>query len=641
MLDTSETNLWRELQNGTAWRDDLLASLEDQINRYTGPYYKGDGNPADEEETDFENHAYEQISAFVPATVAERPRVKVSTRRPVAQRDVAKALQGHVNRWIRDTNFKEVLEQLAVDFMFRWAVAMVSVRPRPESRQSDDPLLTQQVTRISPKNFAWDPMAPDPSQARWLAHRYKLDKDELIEMAKADPDGGWNLEVIESLTPGMANSHQSDAVGSDENEYELDRGQIELWDIYIPEETDHSERGEQFTHENGFTGTLRTLAVSTSNSDLEGEGKEKGFSVREPQPYFGAPGGPYRVGGAYFVPDKGAPLSPLVVTQAQSDNHNAFVGSMVRSLMDYCRKIVATGIDQDDAERINAAKHDHITRVSNPIDVSRDLQVFETGGISQQHVLGEQILRDTYERVSGQSGALKGEVEGGATATAVSEAVDAGQARATWPRNKFITFAEMLLHDVMRYGYYTDQIVEFLGEEAQDLIRPDDPTILPEGMEAIFFGGNFEEGSGATFEDLETTIDLYSMIRTSEASQQRKAALVIQLMQVLPPLMAQFPFVKWREVIDMLGDMENIPELADAFDWKVLEQMSGAPMPAPTTPMTASNAGQMGLNAPGFQGRIPNVQRAQGSLQSLQPSSNGQAPSNGKALNGAAAGGLN
>jgi len=231
------------------------------------------------------------------------------------------------------------------------------------------------------------------------------------------------------------------------------------------------------------------------------------------------------------------------------------------------------------------------------------------------------------------SGALKGEVESGATATAVSEAVDAGQARASWPRNKFVTFAESILRDVAWFGYHTDQIVEPLGEEASDLIRSDDPTQLPEGTDAWFFGGTFEEGSGATFDDLELVIDLYSMVRTSEATQRRKAELVLQLLQILPPMMVQFPFVKWQQIVDMLGDMENIPEMSEAFDWKVLEQMSGVPMQAPTTPMTATNAGKIGVQASGFKGQVPNVERAQAALQGLMPSSNGQAPP-GKNMNG-------
>jgi len=389
MLNRSTPNLWKEIRNAEDRRDERLESLDSEIQRYTGPWYSGAG-PTEGEEPDYENHTYEAISSFVPSAVAERPRVKISTRRPTAQREVAKALQGHVNRWVRDTDFKTTLEQLAVDFWFRWAVSMTSVRPRIEAYESDDPLLTQQVDRISPRNFCWDAMAPDPSKARWYAHRYKIDHEDLIEMAEHG-DEGWNLEVVKGLTPGLVGPRHSSMVGgSDEDEYTLDRGEIELYDIYIPEETNHVQqgRGARFTQANGFTGTLRTLAVSTSTGGVTNDDDSpKGVEVREPVPYFGPRTGPYRIGGAYFVPDKNEPLSPLVVTKAQADNHNAFVASSVRSALNYCRKIIATGIDEDDAERINSARHDHITRITNPIDVSRDLQIFETGGISQQHVV--------------------------------------------------------------------------------------------------------------------------------------------------------------------------------------------------------------------------------------------------------------
>jgi len=650
MLATGAQALWREISNAEERRDSKLRSLEAQIKRYAGPWY--DGSPADDEEPDYENHSYEAISAFVPSTVAQKPRVKISTRRPTAQREVAKAIQGHVNRWIRDSHFKDVLEHLAVDFQFRWSVALVSVKPRPEAYESDDPLLTQQVDRISPKDFCWDAMAPEPNKARWMAHRYKVDHADLIRRARADaklPEDereGWNVEAVEALTAGMANARVSDAAGSDERDYQLDRQEVELYDIYIAEETNHVEqgRGEQYTQANGFAGTLRTLAVTAAGTplisgghvkQLEGDGDDTGVEIRSPRPYFGPPQGPYVIGGAFIVPDKNEPLSPLVVTQAQADNLNAFTASMVRQGLNYCKKIIASGIDKDDAEAINDAKHDHLTVVSNPIDVRSQLQSFETGGITQQHVVIAQWLKDILERVSGQNAALRGEIESGATATAVSEGVEAGKARAQYPQDKFISFAEECLVRVGWFGYYVEQIVEPLGEETTDLIADAtqgddigtggavDPALIGEGTEAWFFGGNFEEGSGGTYADLELEIDLFSMVRTSEATQRRKAEVITAVMLQLVPMMAQFPFVKWREVVDMLGDLENIPDLSDSFDWKALSEATGANTLAPSAPMTTSNAGRIGQQASGFRAEVPNLARF---AQTLRPGSSQQAP---------------
>ena len=52
------------------------------------------------------------------------------------------------------------------------------------------------------------------------------------------------------------------------------------------------------------------------------------------------------------------------------------------------------------------------------------------------------------------------------------------------------------------------------------------------------------------------------MRRVDPQQQQQTAAMILQLSTTIPPLIMQFPFMNWPEILDMLGEAYNIPDLA-------------------------------------------------------------------------------
>lgn len=590
MLKTDPTSLLEEIQAGEKRRDERLASLDDQIERYHGPWYAGEG-PDDDEKVDPENHAYEYVSAFIPQTVHGKPRVKFSTSRPTAQQQVVQGLEVGVNRWISDTRFKETLEELAYDYLFRWSVAVTSVQPRADSKEQSDPVLMPQVQRISPRDAGWDANATHPKRARIMWHKWYIDHEDLLKRAQRDSElpeeeqEGWDIQAVKQLVSGRRVETQ----GPDES-YKVDREEVAVYDVWIKDDFVDEEKQRLDT----YNGTIVSIAAFES-AEAGGKGS---VEVKRRQDYFGPPTGPYQIGGCYLVPDRNEPLSPLVAVQTQSDTLNAYTNTMIEGARSFVRKVFMSGEDQAEAERINAAGHDQVTLLESMGDLTNRISQVTLGGIEPEQFQVAAFLRDTLDRVSGLTDVQRGNISGDGTATEVSYAAEASAARTQHIRGKFVDFAERLLSNVAFFMYHTDQIILPLGEEGLDAVRQGG-EVVPEGVEAWFFGGTWEEGDGGSFFDLEMSIDLYSMVRTSESALRRKGEVLTKIMALLVPMMPMTPFVRWAELIKMLGDAENFPELNRLFDWSKLQQSA-----AVATPMMASQGGKM-ASAPGFKQQAP------------------------------------
>jgi len=594
-IDTSPKNLLREVEVGERKRDERLATLTDQIARYHGPWYKGEG-PVDDTVTDPENHGYEFMSSFVGQMVGGKPRVRVETRRPTAQQQVAGALQAAVNRWIQDTKFETVIEKAAYDYMFRWSALLVTVEPRKDQYDLNDPLLMPQISRLSPRDMGWDAMAPDPEHARLMWHRWTIDHDDLIAMAEEDaklPEEdqvGWNLKTIKNLVPGreMSQLDQEFADRVEDNPDRLERNEISLIDVWIADDQVDENKGP----DQGFNGSITTIAQG--EVQLGGEGQdEQAHQVLPRRDYFGPKSGPYVVTGCYIVPDQGEPLSPLVAVEHQANLLNSVSNSAIRSMLAYKKGTVVAGVEEDDAQRLNDAEKDHLVLLETQVDLNNQMASYELGGVSQQQFVTMSYFRTLLERVSGFTDVQRGNIQGEGTATEVNAALDASASRTAYIREKFVRGMTNALAKVMHFFYYTEQIIFPLGQEGLDSAKKGTTEDLPEGAEAWFFGGIHQEGSGGSIEDLSMSIDLMSFMRTSEASLKRKSETVVTALQLLPVLTQ--PGVKGQETLKLLADLENMPELLNIFDFNEL----GTGPPSPDA-MVASQAGVLGASAPGW-----------------------------------------
>jgi hypothetical protein len=53
--------------------------------------------------------------------------------------------------------------------------------------------------------------------------------------------------------------------------------------------------------------------------------------------------------------------------------------------------------------------------------------------------------------------------------------------------------------------------------------------------------------------------------------------------------MMAMPFIKWREILSVVGDALNMPNLAEMIDQSAMQKMMQPQAPAPAQPQTAPN----------------------------------------------------
>jgi len=114
------------------------------------------------------------------------------------------------------------------------------------------------VERVSQRRFFVDADASRWEDARFMGHEWKRDREDLLKMAKDNPDGGWNVDAIK----GMAEDN-------DRSEWEEKnkpgvpfRKEVYVYELWLPEIELKDSPGVG----GGFHGTIYTLAANASLS---------------------------------------------------------------------------------------------------------------------------------------------------------------------------------------------------------------------------------------------------------------------------------------------------------------------------------------------------------------------------------------
>jgi hypothetical protein len=79
------------------------------------------------------------------------------------------------------------------------------------------------------------------------------------------------------------------------------------------------------------------------------------------------------------------------------------------------------------------------------------------------------------------------------------------------------------------------------------------------------------------FDDLDIDIEAMSMERVSDMVLQKRALEMLQIVGQLAQSVIAAPHVKWKDVMSVVGDAMNIPNLGDLIDLsKVMQMQQGA-----------------------------------------------------------------
>lgn len=571
MIDTTPENLLIEIEASETLRNQHLEEFDDQIRRYHGPHYR-----AGSMEQDFypENHAFEYLSLIVPRIVLDNPRVRVSTRRPGTQGVVAEAMRHGLNRWSRDTNLSRLLIRLATDMLFNWGVAIVTQEPVPHMRYGD-PKRWPVAYRIPQKLWFMDYQARHFSEARYMGHKIRRDKKDLLKHARAHPKEGWNVPELEALV-----TDNDDDLNKADRERSITanpRNEISYYEIWMPE-----VQLPDFPESKGYHGAIFTVSMqSPTKRRLEAlaswyehgrdpNSMQAATEIRKPRGFYGPRTGPYTLFGVYTVPDSSHPLAPLVATQGQQDDLNQHVQAASHADAQYKRLVFVDNMDKKLIQRVKDSGDLFVVPVSGLREGSRQIVSTELGGSSPQQWEMIAQKRERLDRNSGIFDAQRGNVAGRGTATEVAVADQSSSARMNFIEHQFQDATARLLSSISWYLYYDDRVEFPLGPEAADQMGMVEPW---------FKGGVKREGSGATFDDLELEIEPYSMTRTTEGLQQKRTMEMVDLVMAMAPMIPQMPWVDWRRTLKHLGDALNFPELEDVIDLQIASQFIGVEMP--------------------------------------------------------------
>ena len=595
VLNVEAAGLIEEINAAIKLRDSHLSAMDDQLEKYHGPYYQREAT--DTADYAPENTYYEYVSLMVPRLVFDNPRVRCTSRRPGAQAEVAEALKHGLNRWVRDVNLRRLLVEMATDMLFNFGVCLVReddrqdvVLPEMDPQMAATPKWPR-VERVSQRRFFVDADASRWEDARLMGHEWKRDREDLLKMAKDNPEGGWNVDAIE----GMAEDN-------DRSEWEEKnkpgvpfRKEVYVYELWLPEKDLKDSPGA----EAGFHGTIYTLAANASLSSTTKDGKPvKGEFIREPRPFYGPRTGPYAIFGVYKVPDLVYPLAPLTAVEGQIRELNTHVSSASNSMMKH-KRIVGVN-DPRTAQLVKDVQHDYVAVV--PFEDGRALvQEFELGGQTEQQANWIAVSRQRADRVLGMDEALRGSVTGMGTATEHSIASESAATRMAYIRQSFTDSVVDMLRAVAFYMYHDDEVVFPLGEEAMLELG-----LMP-GEEPWFQGGGHGD-SGYSFDDLELEIEPYSMERSSEGLAQKRALEAHQILLGSLQSMQMFPDYPWKDHFAKIGNAMNLPDLAELVtdellgrlseDLQRMQESEAMAMQQSSQPRLGKDVGRAGVGAP-------------------------------------------
>ena len=429
-----------------------------------------------------------------------------------------------------------------------FGVGMITNEPSRSMRSigGSEPWMPR-LYRLDPHDFLIDPQASHAEEARYMAHSYRIDQDDLI--AKAESEEGWDMDLVETIGSSDDDNKRDLLTGREGP----DRKQVTVYEIWVPELDTEAEVMDFLNDSNMHSGSIITVIKGQASSETT---ESYGFA-REPRPYYGTHRGPYVIFGCYNVPDDPYPLSPIVSLLPQISDLTDHLRSMAHSASTYKRIIATDSRNQKLANDIRD-REDLTVVLVDGLDPSQIVPI-ELGGITSQQVTYAGLSQDRLDRVSGIHDAMRGNVTGTATATEVAAAESAAGLRIAHLKREFADAATKVVTAAMWYMFHDGRVAFAIGDQDMALAFTDD---------GLFVGGS---GVGL-FEDLFVSIDAMSMERVSEVMQQRRGSELMSVIGALSQQMVLSPWVDWKRVLSTVGDAINIPELGTILDPKRLQE---------------------------------------------------------------------
>ena len=560
MLDISANNLLQEIKSAKDSNKLKLNGVKDMVARYMGPSRAAlEGAPV--------NHEFKYISLGLSWLAYSNPRVKISTT-DVDPDGHVRALQVGMNRWIRDTDYRSVMRQSAMDFFFAWSVLLASERPAPELGEMEllggtRGIAWRPYSKRIPYDLAFlDPLAQSPYDVRYAGHTTSADKDDLLREARDNPKSGWRAEVIRGLSDDTGvYALERDTRLNVPTRREIAYHQMWVRDAHITDD-EFARAGIAKKDRHLYHGKLFFISPDTSS-------EEGAAFIRDPQLYYGPRWGPYTFIGSYLVPDESHYLSPLMPLKANVDALNRLVESANRSDEAYARMVFTN--DETVASAIKNGSHDYVYCIDG--FENKLAQSYEKGGSTTQQQAAIALRKKEIEEASGLTDAQRGAV---GQANSASEAVIAdasASARVGAIKQEFLDGHRRHLMTHAWYMWHDDEIAMKLS--AQDAAQLGISAVAVGDLQPqpMFWGGG---GPKDSFDSADLVIEPMSVAHQSQQQQQQRLNALIEIVNVVGPLVTNpaMAHVNWPLIERAISEAIDLPGMEEVFDLSVAAQIA-------------------------------------------------------------------
>lgn len=550
-----------EIQAAEEWRDSHLHNLDEMRREASGDAFREGVSPKERQP---QGSSYEYVSITLPRMLHSNPRVRVTSRDPAVmtlgegQRvSDADVLRFALNRWSRDLDLSQLMIPYATDGLFAYGSGVVFQKPLVNPPSNEDlqlgkgrvPMLPH-WKRILPERRFWDPIADSRDELRFSGHTYYLDEAQIKERIAQNED--WDEAVLQRAKEANTDRQRLDSGRRTKDVPK--RGEIELRDVWIPEHETEPDGDEEARGDEGFHGTIYTLANVGS-----ADGQSWAFA-RSARAYFGPREGMYTDWGGYSSGDDTFWIAPLVGLRSQMEHLNKMAQAVEDANASYKKGVAVSDTDPKLKARIADFLTNGILTV-NSDDLRSAIQAIEVGGATPALYEALDRAREQYERTSGINDARRGSLAGAGSATEVAVADNAATVRFEFLNRQFQRGVTGILRKAAWYFLEDPRSRYPLGPElAQEMgLEPGNYWYRPPVDEI-------------PFDAYELEIEMYSMERGNQGVLQRQmldyAALFNQTIQVAAtygPQVADFDaFLKTA------ADVLNVPDLAVKLNLEAL-----------------------------------------------------------------------
>ncbi len=552
MFDPTDDQLLYEIEEAETMRNDHLHGVNRIIKEYTGNWYRGrkDIGVFTEGAADGEQNpdpfSYSFVSNVLPSLLHSNPSVLVEARRVVGHKMVEEAMESGLKGWILDIDLKKKTERVVLDFLFFQGILMHYIE---DDERWSNGAVRPNIDRVDPRHFGGDSLAPSVEEAEFLFHDYNVDIEEL----QGDPD--IIPESLEKIRP-TSNADNDDLMKEPFKKGDVatlsHRKRVKIYSVWLRKKN-----------------VIRVICK-----------EPRALKLYEERPYYGPPErGPYTVFAAYPVPNQFFPLSPLIAVHDQVRDLQTHARAAQRSAATRKTLVIVDSTVGTLPEDIKEAEDREVIGV--PGFNSSQAQQIEFGGMSREQYQYLAFLQDRLDRHSGLNEMARGGASGADTATEAQIANEALNNRLEFLKQKVRNGMEDCLRSIGWFLFHTPGVIIPVSRR--------DPATGIE-TEGLFFGGPQENSDVGDWYDYQLRIEPLSMQRVSEALLQRRALDFAGYIQQIAPLIPQMPWIKWVEVLKMVGESMNIDNVDDFL---VAEMLGPLVQPELFQPSLAMGGQQM------------------------------------------------